>query len=106
MYVKDIKTLYKKNYKINMEKREIRTLFTESTFTNLCKSGFLFHNGTEGKVQVNFTNEDIKTLINGKILEKELQDVYLKFALQDIGFEMIREILRRSPVYSNLSYEI
>ncbi len=90
-----------------MEKKEIRTVFTESSFTSLCKNGFLIHNSTlSGKIQVDFTSLDIKTLISGKILEIELDDVVLKFILQDLGFEMIKEILKRSPIYSNLSYEI
>lgn len=96
-----------KNNKISMEKIEIRTLFTELTFTGLCKNGFMIHNSAlSGKYQVNFTKEDIKILIGGKILEKEYDDAILKFALQDIGLEMIREILKRSPLYFDISQEI
>lgn len=90
-----------------MEKKEIRTLFTESSFTNLCKNGFMIHNSTlSGKNQVDFTKEDIRILFNGKILEKEYDDAVLKFALQDIGPESIKEILKRSPIYYALSEEI
>mgnify|MGYP000869271342 CR=1 FL=1 len=40
------------------------------------------------------------------ILEKDADDAILKFALQDLGLDLIREIVRRSPIYSELAQEI
>lgn len=107
MFVLVQKTLLKKNHKTVMEKREIRTLFTETSFTGLCKNGYLIHDSKlSGKNQVDFTKEDIRLLSDGKIIEKEYDDAVLKFALQDIGLEIIKEILKRSPIYYDLSEEI
>ena len=89
-----------------MEKKEIRTLLTETTFTNLCKVGSARYSDINETIDISFTKNDIRTLISGKILEKEFDNVTLKYLLQDIGTDMIREILRRSPVFSELSYDL
>ena len=91
----------------NIEKKEVRTLLTESSFSNLCKIGSVTHNSIiSGKMAINFTNADIRGIISGRVFEKEVDDATLKFLLQDIGVDMIREILRRSPLYSEISYEL
>ena len=71
-------------------------------FTNLCKKGFYT---TDGKEDLYFTKEDIRLLANGKIVEKEASYGQVKclFMLQDIGFDMINEILKRSPIFSDLA---
>jgi hypothetical protein len=90
-----------------MEKREIRTSLNESMFTNICKHGFIRHQSTlSGTYDVSFTRIDIKHLCKGEVLEKQTDDAVLKLALQDIGSELIREIVKRSPIYSELSQEI
>ena len=90
-----------------MEKREIRTSLNESMFTNICKHGFIRHQSTlSGTYDVSFTRIDIKHLCKGEILEKQTDDAVLKFGLQDIGSELIREIVKRSPIYSELAQEI
>lgn len=88
-------------------KEEIRMIFTELSFTALCKNGFLLHTSKlSGKTQIDFTSKDIKDLVTGKIIEKEQDDLMIKFALQNLGIEMIKEILKRSPIYSSLATEI
>jgi len=90
-----------------MEKREIRTSLNESMFTNICKHGFIRHQSTlSGTYDISFTRIDIKHLCKGEILEKQTDDAVLKFGLQDIGSELIREIVKRSPIYSELAQEI
>jgi hypothetical protein len=90
-----------------MEKREIRTSLNESMFTNICKHGFIRHQSTlSGTYDISFTRIDIKHLCKGEVLEKQTDDAVLKLALQDIGSELIREIVKRSPIYSELSQEI
>jgi len=90
-----------------MEKREIRTSLNESMFTNICKHGFIRHQSTlSGTYDVSFTRIDIKHLCKGEILEKQTDDAVLKFGLQDIGSDLIREIVKRSPIYSELAQEI
>jgi hypothetical protein len=90
-----------------MEKREIRTSLNESMFTNICKHGFIRHQSTlSGTYDISFTRIDIKHLCKGEVLEKQTDDAVLKFGLQDIGSDLIREIVKRSPIYSELSQEI
>ena len=90
-----------------MERKEIRTTLTESSFTGLCKNGFVRHQSElSGAYDVRFTKNDIKHLCKGDILEKITDDAVLKYALQDLGLDIIREIVKRSPIYSDLSQEI
>jgi hypothetical protein len=90
-----------------MEKREVRIVLNEGMFTSICKHGFVKHQSTlSGTYDVRFTRIDMKHLCTGEILEKQTDDAVLKFALQDLGSELIREIVKRSPIYSELSQEI
>ncbi len=85
--------------------KETRILLTELTFTNLCKSGYFTHKSSFGSVDVRLTKSDMKIITSGQILTKDMGDEVIKIALQDIGMELIREIIRRSPVYSDMYYE-
>lgn len=81
---------------------EFRIMLNENTFTNLCKYGFVIHTSKEnGRVELNITRNDIHKLYKGEIIEKRIGFVY-KIALQDIGKGYIKEIIKRSPVYSQL----
>ena len=82
---------------------EIRILLNESTFTQLCKMGFLQHKTSMfSRTDVYITKVDMVELATGKIVEKEVDGALFKIALQDIGIELIREIVRRSPMYSDI----
>ena len=90
-----------------MERKEVRTILTESSFTGLCKNGFVRHQSNlSGAYDIRFTKNDMKHLCQGDVIEKITDDSILKFALQDLGSEIIREIVRRSPVYSDLAQDI
>lgn len=87
--------------------KETRILLNETNFTNLCKSGYFTHRSElYGSSDIRLTKSDMKIITNGKILEKYIGDEIIKIALQDIGLELIKEIIRRSPVYSDMYYEI
>ena len=90
-----------KRNKNDMEEKRIS--LSEALFTNICKMGFI----KDGNFQLDFTSNEIKTLCRGEILEKTYNNwgsnINYKFGLQDLGFEMINEILKRSPIYSDLS---
>ncbi len=82
--------------------KETRILLTEPMFINLCKKGYY---STLNNSDLYFTKEDIKLLATGKIVSKEESYVGIQwlFMLQDIGFDMIDEILKRSPIYMDLA---
>lgn len=83
--------------------KEIRTLFTEDSFTNLCKIGCLKqHHQTIGTFDITFYKHDILSLCKGEIVTKDVSDLLYKFMLQDIGMENIIEIVKRSPIYYEL----
>ena len=74
-------------------------------FTNLCKKGYYTAVENNSKNDLYFTKEDIILLANGKIVTKEANYVQTNwcFMLQEIGSESIAEILKRSPIYSDLA---
>lgn len=92
-----------KNNRTDM--KETRTLLNESMFTNLCKMGYYTAVENNSKNDLYFTKEDIKLLANGKVVTKEASYAQTNwlFMLQDIGFDLINEILKRSPIYSDLA---
>jgi hypothetical protein len=87
--------------------QEKRILLTESSFTNLCKFGFIVFSSPEtGRDEISMTRLDIKSLAKGQIVEKNIGNSY-KVALQDnLDPELIKEIIKRSPIYSELYYEL
>jgi len=82
---------------------EKRILLNDIAFTSLAKKGYL----TDGSVQLQLTNREMALLCQGKIVDKPQIEwggtTEYKIALQDIGFEMINEILKRSPIYADLA---
>ncbi len=74
-------------------------------FINLCKKGYYTAVENNSKNDLYFTKEDIKLLTNGKVVTKEAsyEQTNWLFMLQDIGNDMINEILKRSPIYSEIS---
>jgi TRAP-type mannitol/chloroaromatic compound transport system substrate-binding protein len=86
--------------------KETRILLNETTFTNLCKMGYFTHLGELGTQNVTITKTDIKRLSKGEIISKDFSNETIKIALQDIGFELVKEIIKRSPMFSEMYYEI
>jgi len=82
---------------------ENRISLNEAMFTNLCKMGYI----KDGNNQLTFTSTEIAKICKGEILEKNIENWgeinNYKFLLQDIGFDLINEILKRSPIYSDLA---
>jgi hypothetical protein len=88
-----------------MEK--IGILLTEGTFTNVCKMGFIRYAVSENeKYDFPLSSMDMKQITSGKVLTKVVEGRTFDIAIQDIGKEMIREILMRSPVFSGMAYDI
>lgn len=86
--------------------KEIRILLNETTFTNLCKAGFVNYNHPDtGRVDIPISKEEVKSMTKGDILDKKL-DNHFRIAIADFGIENIKEIIKRSPLYSQVYYEI
>lgn len=85
---------------------EIRTSLNEVSFTHLCKSGVITHGTGYSRTDVYFTKVDMKNLTLGEIVTKYENDQTFQYVLQDIGFELIKEIIRRSPIYGEMYYEL
>ncbi len=83
--------------------KEIRTILNETQFTNLCKKGYITVTTDLGKTDITFTKIDIGELTCGNLVEKEQDDVKFLYILQDIGLELIGEIVKRSPLFSDIA---
>jgi hypothetical protein len=81
---------------------ELRISLNEELFTNICKFGYITRQLEEGRTDIRFTSLDIKSLSEGEILKKEIETTTILFLIQDIGSELIREIIKRSPIYSDI----
>jgi hypothetical protein len=90
-----------------METKEIRIVLDEKSFTNLCKSGFFSHNSPEfGNTDIHIYKHDIKNLISDKIVTKEIGNETFNLALAKMEYELVKEIVRRSPIFSEMYYEL
>lgn len=86
--------------------KENNVTLNEYSFTNLCKLGFYtFYSKEYGRNEISFTKSDIKKLAIGEILEKKINSNY-RFVIHNVDLELIKEIIKRSPIYSDLYYEI
>jgi hypothetical protein len=82
---------------------EIRISLNQATFTQLCKVGFLFLNSQKtGRIEIYITKQDMREISSGSVLKKITQGISFEIALQDIGSDLIREIIKRSPIYSDM----
>ncbi len=82
--------------------KETRILLTEQTFTELCKRGSVeYKQSYFSTLEIRLTKDDVARLAAGEIINKEADEQEFKIALQDIGFERIAAIIKRSPIYGN-----
>jgi hypothetical protein len=88
------------------EIKEIRTLLTEDKFSQILKVGFLRHSNPNGSTDVHFYKNDIINLSKGEIISKDFTDESLKFMLVKLDAETIREMIKRSPIFYELSNQI
>jgi hypothetical protein len=86
--------------------QEIRTVLTETLFTSVCKLGYFTYGIGYTRTDVYFNKNDIKILESGEILSKVENGIEFKFVLQDIGIDLIKGIIKRSPLFSDLYYEL
>jgi hypothetical protein len=83
---------------------EIRVLLNEITFTNLVKSGFYKINNSSSTIS--FSSNDILAMCKrGEIVDKQINNKLYRFIVSDLGFDIYRDILKRSPIWSNLALE-
>ena len=104
MFVKVLNFILK-SHKIDMSEKRI--LLSEPMFTFLCKRGSWIDQVNGKNVELSLSSREIATLCKGEILDKVYVDwsgdLIFKFALQDIGFDTINEILKRSPLFADLA---
>ncbi len=85
----------------NIQKFSLNEIF----FTQLCKTGFFKHNSKSmGSFDINFNRSDITQLFNYGIVSKEYTDDVLMFFVDPkMTKETMKEIIKRSPIFSELS---
>lgn len=77
-------------------------ILNTSQFTQLIKTGFLSKQTSDGRGDLQFYSNDMIELCNGKIVEKELYNEKYRFQINGISNEDIKEIVKRSPIFSNI----
>lgn len=88
--------------------KEFKVLLNETLFTQIIKVGrFTYILNSEGsKIEFPLTSFDVRELSAGKILMRKIEDYIFQITLNGLDKETIREILRRSPLYSSIAEEI
>lgn len=88
------------------EVKEIRTLLTEDKFSQLLKVGFIRNKTAIGSTDLHFYKHDIISLTKGEIVSKDFTGESHKFMLVELDAETLREMVKRSPIYYELSNQI
>jgi len=86
--------------------KERKIYLDEFYFTNLCKFGFIKHASNLGTIDLDITKKDITDLYNGKEVIKDFSDESVKILLSNLDQVLVKEIIRRSPVFSELYYQL
>ncbi len=73
-------------------------ILNEVTFTNVCKIGIL----RIGSTEIFFSKKDILDLIKNKEINKD-QDILYNIRISNISDFTINEIIKRSPIFSDLA---
>lgn len=85
----------------------IRILLSEAQFSQVVKMGRVFYALNESsKIEFSLTSMDVREICKGKILVKKIEDYIVEVAIIQLPKETIREILKRTPLYSSISEEI
>jgi hypothetical protein len=89
------------------EIKETKFLLNEDRFSQLCKVGYIRYQTNTGSTDVTFYKVDIITLSKGEVVSKDFTDEVLQFKLvEQLTQENIREIIKRSPIFNELSNQI
>jgi hypothetical protein len=89
-----------------MENKEIRILLTEALFSQSVKTGFITYLTNESRIEFPLTSFELREMISGKVLMKKMDSQIIQVAMAEMKAEHIKEILRRSPLYSSMAEEI
>ena len=88
-------------------KNQIRILLNEAQFSQAVKMGRIIYSLSEtSKIEFSLTSMDVREICQGKILMKKIEDYIFEVAMINLSKETIREILKRTPLYSSISEEI
>jgi hypothetical protein len=85
---------------------EKKLIFDEARFTHFCKLGFIQYPGESGTVNINLTRLDIKKLFEEETITKKFLQEEITIILFNISKDLFKEIVKRSPLYSDLYYEL
>lgn len=85
---------------------EIKIILDEFKFTNFCKLGFLQYKNGNSMNEIPLTKLDIKNLFKEDKLEKDYCGDKITFIISNINKELLKEIIKRSPLFSDLYYEL
>jgi hypothetical protein len=88
---------------MEITKNEVTVFLNEPQFTKLCKLGYILEVSLKsGTNYLYFSSSDIKSLISGSEVKKNLDENVLSFVITRIDNETVMEIVKRSPIYYEL----
>lgn len=89
----------------NME--DIKIVLNEGAFTSVCKNGSIDFGRGYDKSVLNISRLDmIKVALGEEISVKVFDKPLFKISLEGVQNETIKEIIKRSPIYSDIYYEL
>lgn len=88
-----------------MENENKVVVLNESKFTGLCKIGFMTIHNEMGRDDLYLSKTDIKSLYKNKEITKFQGDTYV-IKLNMTDDYLIKDIIKRSPLFSDMYYEL
>lgn len=85
---------------------EIKIVLDEFKFTNFCKLGFIQYKNGNSTIEIPLTKLDIRTLFKEDTIEKNYYEDKVVIMLSKIDKHLLKEIIKRSPLFSDLYYEL
>lgn len=86
----------------------IKIELNEINFTHVCKTGSLSYGHGYDRIELRLTSKDMIALSNSEVVIKEsnmYSDIF-EISIVNIEKDVIREIIKRSPIFSQLYYDI
>ncbi len=84
-----------------MEKNNINLIFNEIGFTSVCKEGFIKYISDGQRREFYLSKMDVLEILEHSSLNKENTIDSINIVI-NIDKEIIKEIVKRSPMYSNI----
>lgn len=84
---------------------ELNIALDEGGFTSLCKNGGLTYGSGYDRKEISISRLDMVSLMKGDIISRDVMDRKINIKIFNVSDYLVKEIIRRSPIYSQIYYE-